>query len=75
MIKLGFLMNLTFLLCIVITQALIWLLDGTILRTIIQTLNIKKMYAGMERAEKQNRQMQLLKNIEQSLSINIFQAS
>ena len=48
MIKLGFLMNLTFLLCIMITQLLIWVLDGTLLKAIINLLNIRKSYDGFE---------------------------
>ena len=53
MIKLGFLMNLTFLLCIMITQLLIWVLDGTLLKAIINLLNIRKMYDGFELSKSQ----------------------
>ena len=53
MIKLGFLMNLTFLLCIIITQLLIWVLDGTLLKAIINLLNIRKMYDGFELSKSQ----------------------
>ena len=54
MIKFGFLMNLTFLLCIVITQLLIWILDGTMLKTFINLINIRKMYDGIEKEHSKN---------------------
>jgi len=39
--KIGFLLNLTFLLCFIVTQLLIWLLDGTLIHTVAQLLNIR----------------------------------
>ncbi|TNV79179.1 hypothetical protein FGO68_gene15906 [Halteria grandinella] len=39
--KIGFLLNLTFLLCFIVTQLLIWLLDGTLVHTIAELLNIR----------------------------------
>ena len=39
--KIGFLLNLTFLLCFIFTQILIWLLDGTLVRTFAELLNMK----------------------------------
>ncbi|CDW74034.1 UNKNOWN [Stylonychia lemnae] len=39
--KIGFLLNLTFLLCFIVTQLLIWLLDGTLVRTFAELLNMK----------------------------------
>lgn len=39
--KIGFLLNLTFLLCFIVTQVLIWLLDGTLVHTIAELLNIR----------------------------------
>lgn len=39
--KVGFLLNLTFLLCFLVTQLLIWLLDGTLVRTFAELLNMK----------------------------------
>ena len=38
--KIGFLLNLTFLLCFLVTQLLMWLLDGTLVHTIAELLNI-----------------------------------
>ena len=73
MIKLGFLMNLTFLLCIIITQLLIWVLDGTLLRAIINLLNIRKMYDGFELSKSQ--QTDLINYMESQLTINIFHTS
>ena len=73
MIKLGFLMNLTFLLCIIITQLLIWVLDGTLLRAIINLLNIRKMYDGFELSK--NQQTDLINYMESQLTINIFHTS
>ena len=57
MIKLGFLMNLTFLLCIMITQLLIWVLDGTLLKAIINLLNIRKSYDGFELSKTQQTEL------------------
>ena len=65
-------MNLTFLLCIVITQLLIWILDGTFLKTVINLLNIRKTYPGMDR---HNLEKELVKNLESSLNMNMFQRS
>ena len=73
MIKLGFLMNLTFLLCIIITQLLIWVLDGTLLKAIINLLNIRKMYDGFELSKSQ--QTDLINYMESQLTINIFHTS
>lgn len=39
--KIGFLLNLTFLLCFIVTQVLIWLLDGTLIKTFAELLNMK----------------------------------
>lgn len=39
--KIGFLLNLTFLICFIVTHLLIWLLDGTLLRTFAELLNMK----------------------------------
>ena len=39
--KIGFLLNLTFLLCFIVTQMLIWLLDGTLVHTFAELLNMK----------------------------------
>ena len=39
--KIGFLLNLTLLLCFVVTQLLIWLLDGTLVQTLAELLNMK----------------------------------
>ena len=39
--KIGFLLNLTFLLCFIMTQLLIWLLDGTLVGTFAEFLNMR----------------------------------
>ena len=39
--KIGFLLNMTFLLCFVLTQLLIWVLDGTIVRTFAELINMR----------------------------------
>ena len=66
-------MNLTFLLCIIITQLLIWVLDGTLLKAIINLLNIRKMYDGFELSKSQ--QTDLINYMESQLTINIFHTS
>lgn len=38
--KIGFLLNVTFLLCFLVTQLLMWLLDGTLVNTFAELLNI-----------------------------------
>lgn len=43
--KIGFLLNLTFLLCFIITQLLIWLLDGTLIQTVAELLNIRPTFS------------------------------
>ena len=42
--KIGFLLNLTFLLCFIVTQLLIWLLDGTLVHTFAELLDIKPLF-------------------------------
>ena len=69
MIKLGFLMNLTFLLCIVVTQLLIWVVDGTLLKTIINLLNIRKQYSTNDR---NSMEKDLMRNLESMMNGNIF---
>lgn len=39
--KIGFLLNVTFLLCFVVTQLLVWLIDGTLVKTFAELLNMK----------------------------------
>lgn len=48
--KIGFLLNLTFLLCFLVTQLLVWLLDGTLVRTLAELLNIRPLGSLAERA-------------------------
>ncbi len=43
--KIGFLLNVTFLLCFLVTQMLIWLLDGTLLHTIAGLLNMQNPFS------------------------------
>ena len=69
MIKLGFLMNLTFLLCIVITQLLIWVLDGTFLKTLLNLLNIRKQHSSHDKVQLEK---ELMRNLESMLNVNIF---
>jgi hypothetical protein len=47
--KIGFLLNVTFLLCFIVTQLLIWLLDGTLIRTMAELLNIRPFASIFER--------------------------
>ena len=75
MIKLGFIMNLTFLLCIVITQLLIWLLDGTLFRVFVQLLNIRKIQDGIDSDSRVSKQMQFLRSIEEHLTMNFQHTS
>ena len=69
MIKLGFLMNLTFLLCIIITQLLIWVVDGTFLKTLLNLLNIRKNYQGID---KNSMEKEMMRNLESMFNGNIF---
>ena len=46
--KIGFLLNLTLLLCLLITQVLIWLVDGTLMDVFAQLLQIRPFVIEQE---------------------------
>jgi len=39
--KIGFLLNLTFLLCFMVTQLLMWILDGTLMHAMAELFNFR----------------------------------
>ena len=41
--KIGFLLNLTFLLCFMVTQLLMWLLDGTLMQAMAELFNFRSL--------------------------------
>ena len=59
--KIGFLLNLTFLLYFMITQLLMWLLDGTLMQSMGELFNIRPLQRG-----------QSLKSISNQTVANIF---
>ena len=47
--KIGFLLNITLLLCFVCSQLLIWLIDGTLVRSMAELLNMQSdVFAGSQ---------------------------
>ena len=50
--KIGFLLNLTFLLCFLVTQLLMWLLDGTLIHSLVELLNIKPLAEAYEEGKR-----------------------
>ena len=74
MINFGFLLNLSLLLSIVITQLIIWTIDGTIIKIFINLLNFRKMYTGFDRNGPYSYD-DLVKSMENDMNINIWQKS
>lgn len=65
--KIGFLLNLTLLLCFLVTQLLIWLLDGTLIQTVAELLNMSKPFS-LDEASSQ----EYLSNIGLQTAASIF---
>ena len=73
--KIGFLVNLTLLLCFVCSQLLLWLIDGTLVRCLAQLLNsqtqvLQEAAVGGKLDSQRTRKAKEAQQSDQSLSLS-----